>query len=294
MTPLKILDDYYLLPTGANISHVDKLLGRVVKNHVYPLTRYEPKLDFVPQNLIQGLMGNSNALESVKETSRKDEKSEARGKLTDLVGAHASSEEGQSATVSVYLLKTYDMTQIQPNFEALKQNPTYLASITALFEETRQMKLPMITKVLVCEDVEVATTEDAKSGAGLEATIPGTAIATQGAVHKGPLDGEIDFEHEKSRAIEKTKKISGGIIVGLAYTWVEKQPVQQQKKVKPKLIDRIKSWLRKKEDVGKYDIVVSDNEIGGPYMEAPGEEEVAGQIEGKKSEENSSCAPTIK
>lgn len=76
--PLKILDDYYLLPTGANIERFDKLLGRVVENHVYPLTRYEPDDDLIPQKLVPKLMGNSNALESVKETSRKDQKSEAR------------------------------------------------------------------------------------------------------------------------------------------------------------------------------------------------------------------------
>lgn len=213
------------------------------------------------------------------------------------MGAHASAKEGQSATVSVYLLKTYDMTQIRPNFATLKENPQYLAGITKLFDEiehegTRNKRLPMITKVLVCEDVEVTTTQESNKAGGFEATVPGTAIASNGAIPKGPLDVEVAFEHGKTTAAEKSKKITGGIIVGLAYTWIEQQPAQQPRKAKPKLMDRIKSWFHKEEG-HKYDIVVRNNDVGGPYIEVSGGEEDGTQTEGKVIEESSSDAQTV-
>ncbi|KAH8588171.1 hypothetical protein B0O99DRAFT_693787 [Bisporella sp. PMI_857] len=260
--PPKILDAYYLLPTGANISHVNTLLGRVVENHIYPLQRYEPKDNIIPQKLVPGLMGNSNAIESVTEIPQQNQNREARGKLTDLVKAHATAIEGESVTVSAYLLKTYDMTQIKPNFVALKNNPQYLAAITELFEGTGRKRLPMITRVLVCEDMEVTTTKDSKKGAGFNIVIPGTAAATQGAVPKGLLDAEAGFEHEKTKT---------------------------ERKPKPKLIEKIKSWFHKKQESQKFEIVVSNNQQGGPYMEAKASaEEAATQTEEKAIEESSS------
>ncbi|CAG8961656.1 hypothetical protein HYFRA_00006193 [Hymenoscyphus fraxineus] len=269
--PLKMFDDYYLLPTGANISYVDKLLGRVVRNHVYPFVRYEPEDELIPQHIVPGLMGNSNALERVTETSQENQKSEARLQLKNLVDAYARNEEGQSAIVSVYLLKTYDMTQVKPNFARLKQNPQYLASITNLFGEIEQeasgnKRLPMITKVLVCEDV-VVTTRDSNRGMVHDLTVQGTEFG---------LGVEVTTIHNnRIAAAERTKKSKVGIIVGLAYTWIEQRAAQHPQKAKPKLMDRIKPWSHKEEGQN-YDLIV-----GGSFMEASGKEEVKTQTDTK-------------
>jgi hypothetical protein len=266
---LKILDDYFLLPTGANIKFVHSLLGRVVENHVYPLQRYEPE-NIVPQVLVTGLMGNSNALESVTETTQLNATTEARARLTDLVRAHATKEQGSSATVSVYNLNTYDMTQIKPNFKKLMAIPEYEAAVRKLFnevyEEDKRKRLPMITKVLVCEDVEVTTTEDSASGIGGKLTVPGTAAATHGTVPTGPLDGELEIDRTETKVVEKSKKISGGVVVGLAYTWTEIRDEPQEKKEKLKLMERIKSWFKPKGKNSKSYIVVTNNQFGGPFM----------------------------
>ncbi|KAF4634090.1 hypothetical protein G7Y89_g4014 [Cudoniella acicularis] len=265
--PLKILGDYYLLPTGMNAERVHELLGRVVEYPVQPLVRYEPEDKIIPQKLVEGLMGNSNALESVTEKSHKNETDKGRIRVTDLVRAHVNEEEGTSAAVAVYLLKTYDMTQIKPNFDKLKEDPAYLAGIEKIFDETKKTKLPMITKVLVCEDMEVKEASHSNSGIGVGAKLPVTAAATHGAVIKGPLDVDAEFEHEKKIHDEKTKKIKGKIIVALAYTWVERSQVPKKRQPREtSLFKRIKAFFSHKDDSPKMEINVCLDPNEPPYM----------------------------
>jgi hypothetical protein len=225
---LRVLRDYFVLGETLDEKFVDQLLGRVVRDKINPLQDIKPDhrvANTAPEHLIDGLMGNSGAIDWITESATEDRTDAASLQITSFLKAHAKLAGGTTANIEAAVLKTYQITQIPDNVIALNQKSEWAIPVKELFRRCNETKLPMITKVLSCESMTITYTEDLDRTVGMKATAPITAAVTKGAIMDGPADLQGGFDHERSSKVKKSMKISTKVIIGLAYTEVIYQPV---------------------------------------------------------------------
>ncbi|KAF8850605.1 hypothetical protein BDZ45DRAFT_679666 [Acephala macrosclerotiorum] len=281
----KILGHYIILGGGIQADRVDQLLGRVVKSVLHPIQSMAPGFEIVPEQLVPEIKGNEIVVDAVTESSQENRNDSGRVQLTKLVRAQAKLKEGNTATVSAYLLKSYDMVQIGPNFEKLMQDEKYREAVQEIYARTQADRLPMITKVLICDEMEIKTIRDSTKGAGVDLTAPITAAATHGAVTEGPLDASLQIEHENVSNVARQKKLSGKIIVALAYSWTIRQPVPKQRQKKQGLFKRLMASFAHKDADPKMEIIVSEDPKEPIYLGAA-ESEAAETVPNPGEDEN--------
>jgi len=235
---LKILKDYNILGGTLEERYVNTLLGKVVRDREYPLAGgFEPE-NFVPQDLIKTLMGNTGIIEEVSETDIRRKTDAASARLTAFLSAHVKREEGVTATLHSANLKSYEMIQIAKNVRLLNQEPAWANPVKDLFRRTGKDSLPMVTKILTCDSITITYTEDSDKGAGADITVPVTALATNGAVLQGPADVNTKLDVDRIQKVTKSKTISTKVILALAYSEARYQPVSvkdRERQVVPSL-----------------------------------------------------------
>jgi hypothetical protein len=268
--PLMVLKNYWVLDEPLEEDKIDKLLGRVVLQKVYPLQGYSPDLSVTaPQKLVPELMGNKGTIMEMKSSTMQNETNQGLLKVASLLSAKAQASHGLSASLEAATLSSYQMTQIPDNVAKLNKIPAWVKPVKELFKKSddHPSSLPIITKVLVAENITINYEVDAEREVEGSATVPLATAASHGVISKGPGDVTVGGGQKKTAKVQNSKTIQGRVVVALAYSEAHYQPVAAEHGVS--ILKQLRKLFRNRRD---YEIVVKSSTKKPIYYDNKGVE----------------------
>jgi hypothetical protein len=263
MAPAEVHARFISLDTTLSINLLPTLLGSVVSQVTRPTRNRRPNLNdddlsnedkVLLKAMMKSLLEKKDGVElhDISLVLDKSVDLETRTHLTDLFKAYAESKTHKEVNIQSGMAKRYEFDNPGANLrDKLMKSARYKAQLKKIVEDDQKKRLPMITGVLTCKDIEVSWKNNADIGGGLDATLP---VAQQlGEVElttASQRNPRVKIDLKKTNREEVFARIEDEVIFAIAYDYIKIQTCKasESSNFLMRLLSKLAFWRRVKDD----------------------------------------------
>jgi hypothetical protein len=247
---------YIALETVQNVSLLPTLLGTVVSMTTRPTRSYRPVLkdDDLSKNeqqelkaLMEGLLEDKNGvvLHDIKVTLAQSSDKATELQLFNLFSGRFKGVAKNDIKLSSGTAKRYTLDNVGSVLrDKLNKSKPYKAQVKKILQDLNTDKLPMITGILTCKDIEVSWSNTQQMNGNLDVKVPANEMA--GSPDLASINPRIKIDVQKSNESTTFARIEDEVIFAIAYDYIlyGKEPVDDSTSLLARFWKKLSIWCR--------------------------------------------------